>query len=117
MNRLDRKHLRWLVESCDWYLNRQARLRTTIDAIEALISELDTADNKALVRPIQMNWAVLEELYAVDLDQPHRRVLLEHQDQLDEAARAMKALALQALSEAGYALEPREDEGEDNDTA
>lgn len=117
MNRLDRKHLRWLVESCDWYLNREARLRTTVDDIEALISQLDTPENKPLVMRIQMKWGVLEELYSVDVVEPHRRVLLEHQGQLDEAARHMKALATDALHKAGYGLQPGEDEDDEADPA
>lgn len=115
MNRLDRKHLRWLVESCDWYLKRESRLPTTIDDIEDLISELDRPDNKVLVQRIQVNWGVLEELYSVDVVYPERRVLLEHQHQLDEAARNMRALAIDALAKAGYGLQPGEDEDDEPD--
>ena len=113
MNRLDRKHLRWLVESCDWYLGREARLQTTVSDIAALISQLNTPENKLLVDRIQMNWGVLEELYSVDVVYPHRRVLLEHQGQIDQAARNMKALATDALNRAGYGLQPGDDEDEE----
>jgi hypothetical protein len=115
MNRLDRKHLRWVAESCDWYLARQTGLSRTISDLEALIGELDRPENKELVARIQGNWGVLEDLYSVDVVYPHRRVLLEHQGQLDQAARNMKALATDALDRAGYGLQPGDDEDEEGD--
>ncbi|MDP2075287.1 hypothetical protein, partial [Hydrogenophaga sp.] len=97
----------------DGLLGREARLQTTVSDIEALISQLNTSENKPLVDRIQMNWGVLEELYSVDVVYPHRRVLLEHQGQLDQAARNMKALATDALNRAGYGLQPGDEEDEE----
>ena len=85
----------------------------TISDLEALIGELDRPENKELVARIQGNWGVLEDLYSVDVVYPHRRVLLEHQGQIDQAARNMKALATDALNRAGYGLQPGDDEDEE----
>lgn len=115
MHRLDRRHLRWVAESCEWYLARESGLSRTINDLEVLLNELDHTIDKELVARLRGHWGVLEDLYSVDVVEPQRHVLLEHQHQLDEAVRSMKALALDALNKAGFDLRPGEDEDDEPD--
>jgi hypothetical protein len=85
-----------IVAACDEFLAGKISLQSVTQRLEGAISNLVDLNDKEKNQFLS-NWGVLEDLYAIDLDDPSKLVLSTYATEIDAATNEIKRQAVSFL--------------------
>lgn len=97
MSEYNKRQYSRMMECIESFESKKQTLQKCINDLKALIACLESPDIE-IKNTLQANWAVLEEVYAVSLDQGPPHIPSEHQVLIGQTLQKMKEILIKQIS-------------------